>query len=112
MLKFNLLHKNGSSREIYLDTPVDFLYNSFVKENIEKHDSILYVAKPGIHQTIFDVSGMKDYFIFGFGKNRKMNMKNILTGGDNFLLGMHQPYILFIKNHHLNIDERIVEILE
>jgi hypothetical protein len=109
MLKLNLVHKNGSSRDIELDTSVIFLNDSFVKEDIEKYDSILYAAKPGIHQTIFDVSDVKDYFVFGFGKNNKMNMKNILTGGHQFLLGMHQPYILFIKNNHLSIDERITE---
>jgi hypothetical protein len=108
MKTFNVIKKNGESREFDIQTDVIKLEESFVKYDISKYDSVMFLAKENIQQTIFDVSSIKDYFVFGFGRNKKMNMKNILTGGDYFLLGMHQPYILFIKNKYVNINERII----
>ena len=108
MKKFNVIKKSGESRELEINTDVVNLNESFVKYDVSKHDAIMFKAKEDIQQTIFDVSNIKDYFVFGFGRTNKMNAKNILTGGENFLLGMHQPYILFIKNKYIDFDERII----
>lgn len=108
MKKFNVIQKGGNLRDLEIHTDVISLDESFVKYDISNHDAVMFLAKEKIQQTIFDVSNLKDYFVFGFGRTKKMNAKNILTGGNNFLMGMHQPYILFIKNKYINTDERII----